>query len=159
MFLLLYSPTKTGLLGEKGGHYFWPPPTRAPRASLQLSVCSNPYDTSHSVERPEQRLRHWSVRHIRKTNSPRGSYHSTSAVGCFLPQGIKLLTWAMGADRRWASERHWWEPIKERGRWRRRRAVCLTEWQGAFFTWTSSNERTLSSACMTYITTFICHNL
>lgn len=47
--------------------------------------------------------------------------------------GIKLQIWAMGADRRWASRRHWREWIRECGRWQGRHAVYLTEWRGAFF--------------------------
>lgn len=50
--------------------------------------------------------------------------------------GIKLQIWAMGADRRWASRRHWREWIRECGRWQGRHAVYLTEWRGAFFFFT-----------------------
>lgn len=52
--------------------------------------------------------------------------------------GIKLQMWAMGADRRWASERQWQERIKECGRWQGRHAIYLTEQQGVFFTKMSS---------------------
>lgn len=73
--------------------------------------------------------------------------------------GIKLQTWAMGVDRRWVSERHWREWIKECGRWQGCHAVYLTEQRGAFFTRMSStaaktqmrgSEKTPSSARMTW---------
>lgn len=56
------------------------------------------------------------------------------AAACVLlsPPEVKLQSWAMGVGRRWASERHWREWIKDCGRWQGCHAVYLTEryWRG-----------------------------
>lgn len=57
-----------------------------PRMSKMLSHCAK---------------RHWSLWHIRKTNSS-SLYHRAAACVLLSPPGVKLQSWAMGVDRRWA---------------------------------------------------------
>lgn len=78
--------------------------------------------TSHCAKR------HRSLWHIRKTKSSRVLYHGGAAVCRILPRGgWSFRTNAIGFDRRWASERHWREWIKECGRWQW--GVTLSIWQ------------------------------